>query len=153
MNSQRGYTAVVLVMFVCLLAMSVAGCDVAPVPGRFTYIVKYEVTSATVPNATITYDNAAGTGQGGLSESLPWSSEDLASPDFEFTYDYANPFVPMLNVQNPSLPAGESITFSIILKDYRVDFQEQVLESMTITNTTVAPLAVDETLFAPPLPQ
>jgi hypothetical protein len=152
MKTPRPHAGIILGTLACILAMSVAGCDVAPIPGRFTYVVKYEVTSATVPNATITYDNAAGTGQGGTPESLPWSSEDLASPDFEFTYDYTNPFVPTLNV-NTSLPVGESITFSIILKDYKVDFQEQVLKSITVTNTTPIALAVDETLFTPPLPQ
>ena len=145
----------ILIGIICLSALILIGCDIQPIPGKFTYIVKYEVTSATVVDATATYDNGAGTDQGGALVTLPWSSDDLSSPDFTFNYDYNNQFNPRL-VVDASLNPGESITFSIIWKDYKVDFQEEVLESKTITNTTNPPvvLAVNgETLYATPLPK
>ena len=145
----------ILIGIICLSALILIGCDIQPIPGKFTYIVKYEVTSATVVDATATYDNGTGTDQGGALVTLPWSSDDLSSPDFTFNYDYNNQFNPRL-VVDASLNPGESITFSIIWKDYKVDFQEEVLESKTITNTTNPPvvLAVNgETLYATPLPK
>lgn len=152
MKKYKRIPVAILIGIVCLSALNLIGCDVAPVPGRFTYIVKYEVTSATVAGATATYDNGAGTDQGGAI-TLPWSSDDLSSPDFTFNYDYNNQFNPRL-VVDANLNPGESITFSIIWKDYKVDFQEEVLETITITNNTVAVLPVTgETLYATPLPK
>jgi hypothetical protein len=143
----------ILLGLICFAALILIGCDIAPVPGKFTYIVEYEVTSATVADATATYDNGAGVNQGGALVTLPWSSDDLSSPDFTFNYDYNNQFNPKL-VVDASLNPGESITFSILWKDYKVDFQEEVLETLTITNTTAAVLPVTgETLYTTPLPK
>jgi len=155
MKTYKGSTVAILIGIIYLSALILIGCDLTPVPGRFTYIVKYEVTSATVAGATATYDNGAGANQGGVPITLPWSSDDLSSPDFTFNYDYNNQFNPKL-VVDASLNPGESISLSIIWKDYKVDFQEEVLETKTITNSTNPPvvLAVNsETLYASPLPK
>jgi hypothetical protein len=133
-----------------LAALALAGCDIEPVPGRYSYSVKYQVSSPTLATATVTYTDETGADQGPAAEALPWTVE------FTMDYDYTNRFTPKLAVSTTLAPndPDESITFSIIWKDYKVDFQEQILETRTVTNTDpVNPLTVDETLYGPPLPE
>ncbi len=129
-----------------LAALALAGCDVSPVAGRYTYVVKYQVSSPTLANATVTYTDETGADQGPAAEALPWTVE------FTMDYDYTNRFTPKLAV-SATLNPDESITFSIIWKDYKVDFQEQTLETRTVTDTDTVSLPVDETLYGPPLPE
>jgi len=138
--------AKIVALLSILLAGSLllAGCEIQPVSGRYTYIVKYEVSSTTVLLPDVTRDNDIGKDQGLIGVTLPWTEE------FTLTYEsngYDNQFTPKLTV-TATIPAGESITYSISWKDYKTDFQEQVLESETEAGLQT----ITDTLFASPLP-
>jgi hypothetical protein len=153
MSSPRGSaTAIALTVLACLLAMALVGCNVAPAPGRFTYVVKYEVvadgdvaidiaytdeTSAVIPVTPIPFDAAN-----------PWSYQ------FPAAFNYDDPsFYPTLDVTATSgLDADESVTAKIIWKDYRSDFEEQVLVLGSLYNDGL--VVVDTvTLTGPELPR
>jgi hypothetical protein len=151
MNPQRSITTFLLAALVCLLALSALSCDVAPVPGRFTYIVKYEVTADAAVSVDIDYTNETGAtinivGQA-VDPAIPWSYEFPAA----FNYDDP-PFYAALDAA-AAVPfaADESAKVKIIWKDYRVDFQEQVLALGTLYND--GSVVVDTvTLTGPELP-
>jgi hypothetical protein len=149
---RRKAYAVVAVVVVSLTAMLLAGCNVDPVPGRFTYIVKYEVTADAAVTIDIDYTNelnAPTSNPGQLIDPVtPWSYE------FPTPFNYDDPlFYPTLDAAAAvALNAGETVTVKIIWKDYRVDFQEQVLELGRLFNdgTTVVN---NISLIGPELPR
>ena len=129
-------TTVILTVLICLLALATLSCDIDAVPGRFTYIVKYEVTTNVVApaSATVDIDYTDGTPAAPSSGSEP---DYVIDADTPWTFEFATPFsydegyfYPTLNVVEDAvdpLLSGETVTVKIIWKDYRVDFQEQVL--------------------------
>ena len=157
MSSYRGSTAIVLFALVCLLALATIGCNIDAVPGRFTYIVKYEVeVSAAAPLVVdiTNFTDEDGNPQQALDQTIdpaiPWTYEFPSS----FSYD-AGTFYPTLSViEDVGLPlnSGETVTAKIIWKDYRLDFQEQVLAHGSLYND--GSVVVDTvTLSGPELPR
>jgi hypothetical protein len=134
MRSRRKITAIVPAAFAGLLALAALSCDVAPVPGRFTYIVKYEVTSDAAVSVDIDYTDETGStinivGQA-VDPATPWSYEFPAA----FSYDDP-PFYAALDAAAAApFAADESANAKIIWKDYRLDFEEQVLELGNLYN-------------------
>jgi hypothetical protein len=162
MKPHRPYAALTLGALACILAMSATGCDVAPIPGRFTYVVKYEVTANAPATVDIEYQDEIGY-QDMLPPTVPLPTVtglvmDAASPwtyefPVSFTYDYDNPFYAYLKVDATSLPnLGDTVTLKIIWKDYRVDFEEQVLAYAVLENTG-SPPAGPAQRFSPELPR
>jgi hypothetical protein len=127
-----------------LLGLGSAGCSVEDVPGRFTYLVKYSVAGSAAGPVDIDYVDETGATVSVPGAALPWS---LELPTM--AYDHLSPFAAELRVWNVVLGAGEDLRPAIIWKDYRVDFQEEVLESVTLSG----PASPDYTLYAPPLPE
>lgn len=129
MKSRRRCTIVVLAALACLMATR--SCNVSPVPGRFTYIVKYEVTGTSGTDATVQYMDET-TGLLSVPATLaasPWSEERSC------TYLDNNPYDPELQVNALTVNPGDTITFRVIVKDYKTNFQEEVLASLEIENT------------------
>jgi len=156
MNLYKGSTVAILIGIICLSALILFGCDVAPVPGRFTYIVEYEVTANTPATVDIRYMDELGflplppqvIGQA-VDAATPWIYEFPAA----FTYAYDAPFYAYLEVDATSLPnLGDKVTLKIIWKDYRVDFQEEVLIYGELENTGSPPTDPVE-LNSPELPR
>ena len=133
-------------------------CNISAVPGRFTYTVSYEVTSDSA--ITVDIDYTGGTpdfppavptivnvnGQA-IDPATPWSFEFLT----DFSYDEGF-FYPTLDVTESggSVTAGETVNARIVLKDYRSNFQEQVLDLDTVDGSA----AVDTiSLTGPELPR
>jgi len=137
MNAPRKTaTAVILTGLICLLALATLSCNIAAVPGRFTYIVKYEVTTNVVAPESVRIDIDYTDGTPAVP--TPGSEPDLVfDADTPWTFEFATSFsydegyfYPTLNVVEDAadpLLSGETVTAKIIWKDYRVDFQEQVL--------------------------
>jgi hypothetical protein len=157
MRSHRGITTVALGALVCLLVLATLSCNIEAVPGRFTYIVKYEVeVSASAPvTVDITdYTDELGNSQQALDQAIdpatPWTYEFPSS----FSYD-AGTFYPTLAiVEDAGLPlnTGETVTAKIIWKDYRRDFQEEVVAQGSLSND--GSVVVDTVnLSGPELPQ
>ena len=145
----------VLLGVVCLSTVVLIGCG-ETVPGRFTYIVKYEVSSNAPATVDIRYTDELGSlpplpqvnGQA-LDPATIWIYEFPSA----FTYDYDAPFYAYLEVDATSLPnLGDKVTSKIIWKDYRVDFQEEVLVYGELENTGSPPTDPVE-LYSPELPR
>jgi len=152
MKSRWRFTAAVLAALACLMAVATLSCDVSPVPGRFTYIVKYEVTSNAAVSVDIDYTDETGAiinvvGQA-VDPTIPWSYEFPAA----FNYDDP-PFYATLDAAAAApFAANEAVTAKIIWKDYRLDFQEQVLVLGSLYND--GSVIVDAvTLTSPELPR
>ena len=145
-------TAIFLTTLVCLVAMATLSCNVAAVPGRFTYVVKYEVTADSAVTIDIDYKDELG----GTTNAVP-APFDAANPwshEFPTAFNYDDPsFYPTLDVTaTGGLDPGETVTAKIIWKDYRLDFQEQVLILDTLyDNGSVVISSV--TLTGPELPR
>ena len=153
MKKYKRIPVAILVGVICLSALNLIGCDVEPVPGRFTYIVKYEVTSNAPATVDIDYldELSISTPVGGqlVDAASPWIYEFPTA----FTYAYDAPFYAYLRVDATLLPnLGDKVTLKIIWKDYRVDFQEEVLIYGELENTGSPPSAPVE-LYAPELPR
>jgi len=141
-SHKRSATTLMLAVLVCLSALATLSCNIAAVPGRFTYIVKYEVTTNTVAPGSVIVDIAytdgtpavptTGNASPTIDAATPWSFELLTA----FSYDEGN-FYPAITVDENTLTltSGETVTAKIIWKDYRVDFQEQVLEMDTVSGS------------------
>ena len=134
---------------VCLVALATLSCNIDAVPGRFTYIVKYEVTGTAGTDATVQYrDETTGLLSVATFAASPWTEERSC------TYLDHNPYDPELQVNALSLPVlGDTITLKIILKDYKTDFQEEVLNSIEIENTGAPLPATPFTLHGDQLPK
>lgn len=153
MKKITGISFAILVGLVCFSALNLIGCEVAPDPGRFTYIVKYEVSSNAPATVNIDYldELSISTPVVGqiLDSAIPWIYEFPSA----FTYAYDAPFYAYLKVAATSLPnLGDKVTLKIIWKDYRVDFQEEVLIYGELENTGSPPTDPAE-LYAPELPR
>jgi hypothetical protein len=149
MKRYRRIPVTTLIGVIGLSTLILFGCDVAPVPGRFTYIVKYEVTSeyTITPPANVDIQYVDDTGTQSPAPFTPPQS-------FEFTmgYDYGAPFDPELTFNSATFTTvGDKVIVKIIWKDYRVDFQEQVLNSEEVEYTGVLPPGI--TIFGPQLPK
>jgi hypothetical protein len=154
MKPQGLHIGMILGALACILAMSATGCDVAPIPGRFTYVVKYEITANAPATVNIEYQDEAGyqnmlpptvplpTAAPAIDVGSPWTYEFPAP----FDYDYDNPFYAYLKVEATSL--GDTVTMKIIWKDYRLYFEEQVLAS-AVLETTGSPVE----RYSPELPR
>jgi hypothetical protein len=78
----------------------------------------------------------------------PWTEERSC------TYLDNNPYDPELQVNSLSLPVpGDTITLKIIVKDYKTNFQEEVLASIEIENTGAPLPAMPFTIYGDPLPK
>ena len=156
MGSHYRYgTTIALSALVCLFALATLSCNIDAAPGRFTYIVKYSVSytdaaSPTTPlNPNVERMDDTGSKNPAGAVTSTWSEE------FTFSYStngYDNQFVPEMTVTETLNEAGESMTISIICKDYKTDFEEEVLASYTASFSSSI-INVDETLFGPPLPK
>jgi hypothetical protein len=142
-------TAVILAAIAFLAAMATLGCDIDAEPGRFTYVVKYEVSSefaATAPDTiNIQYEDDTGTQS---------PAAFASSQAFEFTmnYDYSSPFDPEMTFNSANFTTvGDKLFIKIIWMDYRTDFAEEVLAAHEIEYTGAIPAAV--TIYGPPLPK
>ena len=140
MISRRAVSAILLAITTCLLAVSTLGCNIAAAPGRFTYVVKYEVTAefaATSPDSVdITYLD--GTGPQSPAVFTPPQSFEVT-----FDYDYATPFDPEMTFNTASfVDVGDKIIIKIIWKDYKTDFQEELLAADTIEYDGAPPAAL-----------
>lgn len=140
MIPRRAVPAILLTITTCLLAVSTLGCSVAAVPGRFTYVVKYEVTAefaATSPDSVdITYLDGTGPQPSGLF--IPPQSFEVT-----FDYDYAAPFDPEMTFNSASFTdVGDKIIVKIIWKDYKTDFQEEMLAAGVIEYDGAPPAAL-----------
>jgi hypothetical protein len=142
-------TAVILTGFVCLLAMATLSCNIEAVPGRFTYIVKYEVTAeyaTTAPtNVDISYEDDMGT-------QTPATFTPPQSFEFPMNYDYSATFDPEMSFIGATATftdPGDKLFIKIIWKDYRTNFEEEVLSSAEIPGA----IATAITIYAPPLPK
>jgi hypothetical protein len=152
-SHRRSATAIILTTLVCLSALATLSCNVAAVPGRFTYIVKYEVTANAA--VTLNIDYTDGTPAVPTVTNVPGQAVDPLTPwslEFPSAFSYdAGSFYPTLTVTETlgSLTSGETVTAKIIWKDYRVDFQEHVL-MLDIVDGSATVEAV--TLTGPELP-
>ena len=154
MSSRSGLAAVILIFAGCILAISSLSCNVAAVPGRFTYVVKYEVSA----NAAVTVDITGFTNEDGNSAQSLDQAVDPANPwiyEFPDPFSYDDPaFYSALSVmQDGALPlnAGETVYARIIWKDYRLDFEDQVIAfDMLYNDGSVVVDTVD--LIGPELP-
>jgi hypothetical protein len=152
MKSRRRFTVAVLSALACLLAMATLSCDVSPVPGRFTYIVKYEVTSDAAVSVDIDY-----TDETGAAINIPGQVVDPATPwiyEFPAAFNYDDPpfYATLAAVAAAPFAANEAATAKIIWKDYRLDFQDQVLAFGSLYND--GSIVVDAaTLTSPELPR
>lgn len=154
MSSRGRFTAVVLTTLVCLTAT--LSCNIATVAGRFTYIVKYEVTTNAPATVDIRYTDENGVLPGlpqvsglNLDTATPWTYEFPTA----FTYTYDSPFYAFLEADVTSLPnLGDKVTVKILWKDYRVDFQEEVLVYGELENTGSPPTDPVQ-LYSPELPR
>jgi hypothetical protein len=152
MMLRRGVFAAVAAAVVSLAVVLLSGCNVDPVPGRFTYIVKYEVTADAAVTIDIDYTNEASapvSNPGQLIDpATPWSYE------FPAAFNYDDPlFYPTLDAAAAvALNVDETVKVKIIWKDYRVDFREQALEVGYLNNdgTTVVDTI---SLVGPELPR
>ena len=140
MIPHRTVPAILLTIAVCLLAVSMLGCSVAAVPGRFTYVVKYEVTAefaATSPDSVdITYLD-------GIGPQSPAVFTPPQSFEVSFDYDYGTPFDPEMTFNSASFTdAGDKITIKIIWKDYKTDFEEELLAAEVIEYDGAPPPAL-----------
>ena len=150
MNSHRGSaTAIILAVLVCLSVMTSLSCNIAAVPGRFTYVVKYEVTAefatAAPDTVNIQYEDDTGP-QSPLAFTAPQSFE------FTMNYDYSAPlpFDPEMTFNSANFTdPGDKLFIKIIWKDYRTNFEEEVLASEEISVATPTPV----TIYGPPLPK
>lgn len=153
MKTYKQIPVAILVSVICLSALILIGCDVASVPGRFTYIVKYEVTANAPATVDIEYIDelniSTPVGGQAVDAATPWIYEFPAA----FTYAYDAPFYAYLKIDATSLPnLGDKVTLKIIWKDYRVDFQEEVLIYGELENTGSPPTDPVE-LYSPELPR
>jgi hypothetical protein len=135
MTAPRGIKALRPIALVCLLSLAALSCNYDAVPGRFTYIVKYEVTTNVAAPGLVTVDvsytegtptlPSTGTGSPALDTDTPWSYEVPAAFNYDDGY-----FYPTLTVDETggTLTDGQTVTAKIIWKDYRSDFQEHVLK-------------------------
>jgi hypothetical protein len=141
---------------VVAVLLVMGGCAAAPpLPGRFTYILKYEVTAeCSDPLQPPTALSVEYREDPDLLVPLtpatnldpPWSVE------LAMDYDYNNPFAPELRLNSATFTnVGDSLLLKIIWKDYKVDFQEEILESRELVYTGAAPDPV--TLIATDLPK
>ena len=141
---------------VCLLALATLSCNIDAVPGRFTYIVKYEVTTDAAAPEFVTIDltytdgtpavPVTGNASPTVDAATPWTYEFLTA----FSYDEGS-FYPILTLDESggTLTTGETVTAKIIWKDYRVEFEEQVL----VMDTVAGSAAVETvTLTGPEIP-
>lgn len=132
------------------LTMVLAGCSYDSLEDqRFTYVVKYAVTSSeAVPTAVdVTYTDETGATVAAPGVIPPWSVQ-LPIMD----YDYTAPYYAELTASAAGLLAGESATVSIILKDYRRDFDEETVARQVVTDPGTGGAALAVELFAPELP-
>jgi hypothetical protein len=155
MSSPRVRSAVILLVLVCLSVFTTLSCNIAEVPGRFTYVVKYSVsfTEAAPPSLGLNPNVERVDDTGSKNPSGPVTS--AWSEEFTFSYatnGYDNQFVPEMTVTETLDEAGESMTMSIIWKDYKTDFEEEVLAYYTATYSSTT-INVNETLFGTPLPK
>ena len=156
MKTTRSPVRFLLPATFCLLALSLSGlsllsCEVDPVAGRFTYIVKYEVTANAAVTVDIDYTDelvapVSIVGQA-VDPANPWSYEFPAA----FRYDDPR-FYPTLAVSTAALtPPTDEVLVKIIWKDYRRDFEEQVLRlDRLYDDGSVSVYSVD--LVGPELP-
>lgn len=152
MSSRSGVTAVILLAAGCLLAVSLLSCNIAAVPGRFTYTVKYSISyteGTTALNPNVTRKDSTGINPPAIPVTSTYSEEF----NFSYTTDgYDNQFVPELTVQETLDEVGESLTATISWKDYKTDFQEQVLASYSATCSS-SPVNINEILISKPIPE
>jgi hypothetical protein len=134
---------------VCLLALATLSCNIDAVPGRFTYIVKYEVTGTAGTDANVQYmDETTGLLSVATAAVSPWTEERSC------TYLDNNPYDPEFQINALSLPVlGDTITLKIIVKDYKTNFQEEVLASVEVENTGAPLPATPFTLYGDQLPK
>jgi hypothetical protein len=152
MNARRGVTTAGLISLVCLLAAVTLSCNIAAVPGRFTYIVKYEVTTDAAVSVSIDYIDELGATPNAVP--APFDAANPWSYEFPAAFHYDDPvFYPTLDLTaTGGLDPGETVTAKIIWKDYRKDFQEQVLVLDTVYNDGTTVVATT-TLTGPELPR
>jgi len=147
MKSRRGFTTLAFVSLLCMAAMATLSCNFSPLAGRFTYIVKYDVTAeftTTAPtNVNIQYEDDTGT-------QIPPPFTSPQSFEFTMSYDYTTPFDPEMTFSSATFTdLSDKLFIKIILKDYRTNFEEEVLASADILGS--APGAV--TIYGQPLPK
>jgi hypothetical protein len=83
-----------------------------------------------------------------IDTATPWTYEFPTALD----YNYDSPFYAFLEVDATSLPnVGDTVTVKIIWKDYRVDFQEEVLVYGELEKTSLLPTD-PLLLYSPELP-
>jgi hypothetical protein len=155
MISYRGISTITLLGVVVLLALSTFSCNIAELPGRFTYVVKYSIsyTEAALPSSPLNPNVERVDDTGSKNPAGPVTSD--WSEELTFSYaanGYENQFVPEMTVSQTLNEAGESITMSIIWKDYKTDFEEEVLATYTASYSS-SDINVDETLYGSPLPK
>jgi hypothetical protein len=137
-----------------VLLLVLSGCTVSPLPGRFTYIVKYEVTvdgADPDPPTGVSLEYRQDpdilvplTAVPGVDP--PWSVE------LPMDYDYDNPFTPELRFISATFPTvGDTLTVRIGWKDYKVGFADHTLEEYEVIYTGSPPAGVD--LVATQLPK
>lgn len=149
MKRYRRIPVTTLIGVIGLSTLILFGCDVAPVPGRFTYIVKYEVTGTAGTVATVRYKDETDTISAvPIVATSPWSVERPC------TYEINNPFDPELVVDVLNVPLlGDTITLRIIVKDYKTNFQEEVIGFFEVENTGAALPTTPFTIYGPQLPK
>jgi hypothetical protein len=140
----------VLLALVAVLLLAWAGC--APeIEGRFTYIVRYEVTAVSsdpldpLTSANIEYQNKMNL-KSSLTFDPPWSLE------LHMDYDYDDPFIPELSFISANFAnVGDKLVLKISWKDYKVNFDEEILQIGEVVYSGVPPAGV--TLGAIVLPR
>jgi len=157
MRSQKKSTAILPAVLAALMALATLGCNIDAVAGRFTYIVKYKVTANAA--VTVDIDYTGGTPivpPGPTTVNITNQDVDASTPwilELPAAFSYADGyFYPTLTVVENAgtFTSGETVTAKIIWKDYRFDFQEQVL----LLDTVDGSAAVETmTLTGPELPR
>jgi len=130
-----------------LIILILGACDYCSVPvgERFTYRVRYTVEDGTSGNAVnVTYIDE---NNNPISPSFTPPSTFTLEFTCEYDYTIGSEFYPELTITT-NLNAGDSITMTISWEDYKVNFEEETLSTITITG----PIVVDQTLHAGPLP-
>lgn len=132
------------------LALLLAGCTYGSLASqRYTYIVKYSVTSTeAVPTAVdVTYKDQCCADIAAPGVIPPWSIELPA-----LSYDYSAPYYATLVASAAGLIANESVAVTITLKDYRTGFAEETLARQVVTDPGTGGTPLDVALNAPELP-
>ena len=141
MKYRKAVCKTLLFIVVAVLLLACAGCAME-LEGRFTYIVRYEVTAEYSDplnppiNVKIEYRNK------NKLKSSP-TFDPPRSFEIHLDYDYNDPFLPELSfISGTFTNVGDKLVLKISWKDYKVNFEEDILEIDEVVYAGVPPAGI-----------